>query len=636
MLGQTLGSYTLERELGRGGMGAVYTAVHTLLGRRAAVKVLLAELSRNQDLVQRFFNEARAATAIKHPSIVEIYDFGWAPDGSAFIVMELMEGESLATRLARHGRLPVAGAITIARQIANALAAAHRAGIVHRDLKPDNVFLVSDIEVVGGERVKLLDFGIAKLAPAGGAPSRTSTGAIMGTPLYMSPEQCEGARHVDHRTDLYALGCILFEMLAGRPPFQSEGVGGLIGAHLHLAPPALRALVPDAPAEIEAIIARLLAKAPGDRHASADEVAAALSQVTATSAQVAAAPSAAMTPSLAAMTPAPAAMTPSPALPAFAGHAPPPPPPTTLSGSSHALASAASSPPSVRRSRRGVWLALSSVAVAAAAAITVVAVKGSNKRDAAGTPPAIDAAVVAEIALDAADSADDGLAAMRAAVSQRDWAALRVGLDRVYDSTKDGDPRRQQADILIEETRPLILAVLTGEIQGHVARGRCSEGKQQADAAIKEWGEPLLPLRKLAATCKAAGRPGDAPAPIDAGAAAGGALAAMQAAVSKRDWRALRLALDQVYDSTTDADPLRREADALVAQHHELMVATSNNDVQAHVARGRCGEASRAAEAMIQDWGDPALPLRKLAAKCKAPARPVERPPPPRPTPGGY
>ncbi|HVV88436.1 MAG TPA: serine/threonine-protein kinase, partial [Kofleriaceae bacterium] len=278
MQGQSLGSYTIERELGRGGMGAVYTAVHTLLGRRAAVKVLLAELSTNQELVQRFFNEARAATAIKHPSIVEIYDFGWAPDGSAYIVMELMEGEPLAARLARLRRLPVATALTIARQVANALAAAHRAGIVHRDLKPDNVFLVSDIEVVGGERVKLLDFGIAKLAADGGV-SKTTTGAIMGTPLYMSPEQCEGARKVDHRADLYSLGCMLFEMIGGRPPFQSEGVGGLIGMHLHVPAPHLRSVAPDAPAEVEAIVAKLLAKNPADRYQSADELAAELARV---------------------------------------------------------------------------------------------------------------------------------------------------------------------------------------------------------------------------------------------------------------------------------------------------------------------------------------------------------------------
>jgi serine/threonine protein kinase len=152
VIGAALGTYTIERELGRGGMGAVYVGSHSLLGRRAAIKVLLPELSRNQAVVNRFFNEARAATAIKHPGIVEIYDFGFATDGSAYIVMELLAGESLADRL-RRGRLPLATAIQIARQTAAALGAAHRAGIVHRDLKPDNIYLVPDAETAIGERV---------------------------------------------------------------------------------------------------------------------------------------------------------------------------------------------------------------------------------------------------------------------------------------------------------------------------------------------------------------------------------------------------------------------------------------------------------------------------------------------------
>ena len=269
MIGQTLGSYTIERELGRGGMGAVYLAVHAMLGRKAAVKLLRPELSRDPSTVQRFFTEARAASAIKHPSIVEIYDFGVAPDGAAYIVMELLDGESLATRLARLGRLPVATALVFARQIATALAAAHRAGIVHRDLKPDNAFLVADPEVAGGERVKLLDFGIAKLTGDGGV-AHTTTGAIMGTPHYMSPEQCEGSRAVDHRADLYSLGCMLFQMITGRLPFEGDGVGGIIGMHLYVAPPALRTLAPDAPAAVEALVARLLAKDPAERPASAD------------------------------------------------------------------------------------------------------------------------------------------------------------------------------------------------------------------------------------------------------------------------------------------------------------------------------------------------------------------------------
>ena len=204
--------------IGRGGMGAVYAGEHVLLGRSAAIKVLLPELSQKQDVVMRLFNEARAATAIRHPGIIEVYDFGWTPEGAAFIVMEHLEGETLGRRASR-ARLRWQSALAIARQIAGALAAAHGKGIVHRDLKPDNIFLVSDPEVPGGERIKLLDFGIAKLAGESSATVNvTETGSVMGTPTYMAPEQCRGVA-VDHRADLYSLGCIVFELCTGRPPF---------------------------------------------------------------------------------------------------------------------------------------------------------------------------------------------------------------------------------------------------------------------------------------------------------------------------------------------------------------------------------------------------------------------------------
>ncbi len=193
----------------------------------------------------RFFNEARAVSAIQHPGIVELYDFGYMDDGSAYIVMELLRGETLASRIAGRGRLTEAEALAIVRGIAGALGAVHAKGIVHRDIKPENLFLVPDPEAAAGERVKVLDFGIAKLTDDPGALSQTSTHAMFGTPMYMSPEQCRGAGQVDHRADLYALGCVLFEMLAGVPPFVSEGAGEVIGAHLHVAPPALRTLVPE-------------------------------------------------------------------------------------------------------------------------------------------------------------------------------------------------------------------------------------------------------------------------------------------------------------------------------------------------------------------------------------------------------
>jgi len=268
--GTVLASYRILGVIGEGGMGVVYRAEHVLLNRPAAIKLLQPEMTRNPDAVARFFNEARAATAIRHPGIVEVFDFGISNEGSAYIVMELLDGESLARRLTRGGPLPAMRAIQFGRQIAGALAAAHSQGIIHRDLKPDNVFLVADPEVPGGERIKLLDFGIAKLASEPAHLTRTRTGALMGTPTYMAPEQCRGVQ-LDHRADLYALGCILFECVCGRPPFVGEGIGDVLSAHIHLAPPAPSqlALVPPV---LEAVILRLLAKAPGDRPAMASQV----------------------------------------------------------------------------------------------------------------------------------------------------------------------------------------------------------------------------------------------------------------------------------------------------------------------------------------------------------------------------
>src|SRR5215475_8740763 len=256
MLGRTLGNYHVVSKIGEGGMGVVYLARHATLGRPAAIKVLHPALSSNEDMVTRFFNEARAATAVRNPGIVEVFDFGTLDDGSAYIVMEYLEGENLGVRL-RRGRFPVAATMTIVRAISRALQAAHEQGIVHRDLKPDNVFLVPDPELPSGERVKLLDFGIAKLAPISGEVSQTRTGMVMGTPTYMAPEQCRGAGSVDHRADLYSLGCVAYHMMCGRPPFVSDGAGDLIARHLYFAPDPLRSLCPDIPARIDDLVLRL-------------------------------------------------------------------------------------------------------------------------------------------------------------------------------------------------------------------------------------------------------------------------------------------------------------------------------------------------------------------------------------------
>src|SRR5688572_7543018 len=184
MTDETVGSYKILRPIGQGGMGFVYLAEHVLIGRKAAIKLLHPELSSNQEIVGRFFNEARSTALIKHPGIVEIFDFGYHPSGAAFIVMEFLEGTTLASRIRRPPRPLVDETLVIARQIATALGAAHRQGIVHRDVKPDNIFLLPDSNAIGGVRVKVLDFGIAKLAgdlmPANGMHTRT--GLLLGTP----------------------------------------------------------------------------------------------------------------------------------------------------------------------------------------------------------------------------------------------------------------------------------------------------------------------------------------------------------------------------------------------------------------------------------------------------------------------
>jgi serine/threonine-protein kinase len=272
VIGDIIGSYRIVAELGKGGMGMVYRAEHTQLGRPAALKMLLPQLSSDAGIVQRFFNEARAASAIDHPGIVQVYDFGTAPDGRAYIVMELLKGESLEQRLQRGPLSPVDGA-TILAQTAAALSAAHARGIVHRDLKPDNIFLVPNELVQSGTQVKLLDFGIAKLADEQTAGVKTQTGAMMGTPAYMSPEQCMGKSDLDHRTDIYSVGCILFHVLCGRPPFTSDhGTGMLIAAHIRDAAPDPRSINPNIPPALVAIIERCLQKEPAARYQSAAEL----------------------------------------------------------------------------------------------------------------------------------------------------------------------------------------------------------------------------------------------------------------------------------------------------------------------------------------------------------------------------
>jgi serine/threonine-protein kinase len=270
LVGDSLGSYKILGKIGEGGMGTVYRAEHALIGRKAAIKVLLPELSSRADVVRRFFNEARAIADLNHPAVVNIFDFGFHTDGSGYIVMELLEGESLAARLERVRRLDSANALQLTRQIAGAMAVAHSHGIIHRDIKPDNLFLIADRTGAAGDMVKILDFGVAKLAGDGAqeGPGLTQTGMMLGTPLFMAPEQCRGAGLVDARADIYALGCVLYNMLCGRPPFAYEFPGELIAAHLHEAPQSPRLHEASIAPALEAVVLRMLAKRPEERQQS--------------------------------------------------------------------------------------------------------------------------------------------------------------------------------------------------------------------------------------------------------------------------------------------------------------------------------------------------------------------------------
>lgn len=271
--GHRIGPYRIIRLIGEGGMGAVYEARQESLDRRVALKTLHPKFAGSQDVTARFFNEAKVLSRLEHASIVQVSDFGTAADGTAYLVMEYLRGQSLGQRLRTgKGRFPVVTALQLAWQVADVLSVAHAEGVVHRDLKPDNLMLVQDPVAPGGERVKVLDFGIAKLTGTiDRAGVKTDTLAVMGTPMYMSPEQCTGAGGVDAKTDVYSLGCVLYQLLAGRPPFKAEGPGALIGMHLFQEPAALSSAA--APPTVAALVHRMLIKDKTQRPSMCDATA---------------------------------------------------------------------------------------------------------------------------------------------------------------------------------------------------------------------------------------------------------------------------------------------------------------------------------------------------------------------------
>ena len=260
--GAVVGEYEIQGLLGEGGFGAVYKAVHPLIGKAAAVKLLKREFSSNPEMVSRFISEARAVNQIRHRNIIDIFSFGALPDGRQFFVMELLEGIVLDKYLERHGRLSPGQALPILKQLARALGAAHAAGIAHRDMKPENVFLT--FEEDGKPYPKLLDFGIAKLVKDAGSRHKTQTGTPLGTPLYMSPEQVHG-RDVDQRTDIYSLGIVAFEMLTGTLPFDGTSVMDILMKQAGAAPPKPSSVCDAVPAALDAPILQMMEKDPAAR-----------------------------------------------------------------------------------------------------------------------------------------------------------------------------------------------------------------------------------------------------------------------------------------------------------------------------------------------------------------------------------
>ena len=281
LVGKLIGNYKVTAKIGEGGMGSVYLGEHPMIGKKVAIKSLHPDLAMKEDIIGRFFTEAKAVNDIGHPNIVDIVDFGKMRDEElngdvVYFIMEYLDGEGLNTRLKREGCTP-RETIHILRQCCSALAASHKKNIIHRDLKPENIYLVTR----GEDRnyTKLLDFGIAKLTGGGeGGVSqhKTRTGLVIGTPSYMSPEQCEGKGNIDWRSDVYSLGVVMYEMITGRVPFPGDGFGEILVAHITKTPELPSTIRPDVPPSLEAIVMHALEKDKNRRFQSMDEFGAAL------------------------------------------------------------------------------------------------------------------------------------------------------------------------------------------------------------------------------------------------------------------------------------------------------------------------------------------------------------------------
>ncbi|MBW2277999.1 MAG: serine/threonine protein kinase [Deltaproteobacteria bacterium] len=275
--GQILdGKYRILRRLGKGGMGAVYMGQHSMIGRHVAIKILHAELSADEEMVTRFYREAQAAAAIGHKSIIDVFDLGVTEDGEPYLVMEYLAGESLATLLKRSGPIDLGLVCAVIAPALLALSAAHRKQIVHRDLKPDNIFIVRPPEEEPS--IKLIDFGISKFIRPDDQIRLTQTGAMLGTPVYMAPEQAMGEGEEDHRSDIYSMGVIMYEALTGRVPYIGTNFNSLLVKILNNDPSPPSEVHAEFPLKAEPLVMKAMARDPADRFQSAQEMVDALAE----------------------------------------------------------------------------------------------------------------------------------------------------------------------------------------------------------------------------------------------------------------------------------------------------------------------------------------------------------------------
>jgi tRNA A-37 threonylcarbamoyl transferase component Bud32 len=384
-VGDTVGNYRVAAKLGEGGMGQVFLAEHPVIGSKVAIKAVHSQYARNPEVVSRFVTEARAVNQVGHDHIVSITDFGTTAAGDFYFVMEYLQGAMLAEQIGT--AFPPVRALNIAAQIADALQASHEQGVIHRDLKPANVLLITREGTP--DFVKVFDFGLAKLV-GHGAPAvhHTDAGIVMGTPAYMSPEQCVGDAEVDHRCDIYALGVILFEMLTGEVPFAGEGYGEVMFHQVNSKAPSLRTLVPGIPAALDALVARALLKDPDQRFQSMAELRAALMELASTLSEAPA------------VTPRPRLLTPS----------------VALAGTGELLDVADLKP---KKRHRG--LVLAGVAALAALAVANVGFRRVSTRVVAGAPAAAASAPAPALVRVNFSSDPDG-----ATISRRDGTVLGV------------------------------------------------------------------------------------------------------------------------------------------------------------------------------------------------------------------